>query len=85
LRNDARLAIPEHRLRGCRDERRGVGVKSRCSAAARCIMAHPDRKIAFVPASSDHGTMIVNRFAYHVIDLNPGFGVGFDVLDGSAI
>jgi hypothetical protein len=29
---------------------------------------HQSRKIAFVLASSDHGTMIVNRFDYHMVD-----------------
>jgi hypothetical protein len=51
---------------------------------ARCIMAHPDRKIAFVPASSDPGAMIVNRFDYYMIDADRGFGVSFDVLNASA-
>jgi hypothetical protein len=47
-------------------------------------MAHPDRKIAFVPASSDPGAMIVNRFDYYMIDADRGFGVSFDVLNASA-
>jgi hypothetical protein len=45
---------------------------------------HQSRKIAFVLASSDHGTMIVNRFDYHMVDADRGFGVGFDVLNASA-
>ena len=44
---------------------------------------HQSRKIAFVLASSDHGTMIVNRFDYHMVDANRGFGVGFDLLSTS--
>src|SRR5262249_12915485 len=43
-----------------------------------------DRKIAFVLAASDHGTMIVNRFDYHMVEPNRGFGVGFDLLNASA-
>jgi len=30
------------------------------------------RKLAFVLASSDHGTMIVNRFDYRMVDANRG-------------
>lgn len=29
--------------------------------------------------------MIVNRFDYYMIEATRGFGVGFDVLNGSAI
>ena len=47
------------------------------------MATHQSRKIAFVLASSDHGTMIVNRFDYHMIDANRGFGVGFDLLNTS--
>jgi FkbM family methyltransferase len=39
------------------------------------------RKLAFVLASSDHGTMIVNRFDYRMIDSQRGFGVGFQILE----
>ena len=45
---------------------------------------NPNRKIAFVLAASDHGTMIVNRFDYHMVDDNRGFGVGFDILNSSS-
>ena len=31
-------------------------------------MAYPPRKIAFVLASTDHGTLIVNRFDYRMVD-----------------
>ena len=44
----------------------------------------PSRKIAFVLAASDHGTMIVNRFDYHMTGQDQGYGVGFSILDGSA-
>jgi FkbM family methyltransferase len=39
------------------------------------------RKLAFVLASSNHGTMIVNRFDYHMVDSQRGFGVGFQILE----
>jgi FkbM family methyltransferase len=39
------------------------------------------RKLAFVLASSNHGTMIVNRFDYHMIDSRQGYGVGFQILE----
>jgi len=40
------------------------------------------RKVAFVIAATDHGTMIVNRFDYHITrdSRKIGFGVGFDLL-----
>jgi FkbM family methyltransferase len=39
------------------------------------------RKLAFVLASSNHGTMIVNRFDYRMIDPERGYGVGFQILE----
>src|SRR5271156_164811 len=39
------------------------------------------RKLAFVLASSNHGTMIVNRFDYRMIDSQRGYGVGFQILE----
>ena len=47
-------------------------------------MAYPPRKIGFVLASTDHGTLIVNRFDYHMVDANQGYGVGFNLLERSA-
>ena len=44
----------------------------------------PSRKIAFVLAASDHGTLIVNRFDYRMIDETRGFGVGLDILNTSS-
>jgi FkbM family methyltransferase len=41
------------------------------------------RKLAFVLASSEHGTMIVNRFDYRMINDNEGFGVGFQILNAA--
>ena len=39
------------------------------------------RKLAFILASSEHGTMIVNRFDYRMVNDNEGFGVGFQILN----
>ena len=47
-------------------------------------MAYPPRKIAFVLASTDHGTLIVNRFDYRMVDASNGFGVGFSLLETSS-
>jgi FkbM family methyltransferase len=44
----------------------------------------PLRKIALVLASTDHGTMIVNRFDYHIESDGRGFGVGFKILNESS-
>ena len=42
------------------------------------------QKLAFVMASSNHGTMIVNRFDYRMLDANRGYGVGFQILETAA-
>jgi FkbM family methyltransferase len=47
-------------------------------------MASTPRPIAFVMASTDHGTMIVNRFDYKMVSANAGFGVGLTLLGDSA-
>jgi len=39
------------------------------------------RKLAFVMASTNHGTMIVNRFDYRMVDQSRGFGVGYQLLE----
>jgi len=39
------------------------------------------RRLAFVLASSNHGTMIVNRFDYRMVDQKNGYGVGFQILE----
>jgi FkbM family methyltransferase len=44
-------------------------------------MQNVERKLAFVLASSNHGTMIVNRLDYRMIDAQRGYGVGFQILD----
>jgi FkbM family methyltransferase len=47
-------------------------------------MANPPRKIAFILASTEHGTMILNRLDYHLVQPNQGFGVGFVLLETSS-
>ncbi|OAF16525.1 FkbM family methyltransferase [Bradyrhizobium neotropicale] len=42
------------------------------------------QKLAFVMASSNHGTMIVNRFDYRMISPDRGYGVGFQILETAA-
>jgi FkbM family methyltransferase len=42
------------------------------------------RKLAFVLASSKHGTMILNRFDVHMINAEAGYGVGHQILETSA-
>ena len=43
-------------------------------------MPEPPRKIAFITAATDHGTLIINRFDQHVVD-GRGFGAGFQLLE----
>jgi FkbM family methyltransferase len=47
-------------------------------------MADAQRKLAFVIAASNHGTMIVNRLDYRMISADSGFGVGFQILETAA-
>jgi len=42
------------------------------------------RKLAFVLAASNHGTMIVNRFDYRMNGPDAGIGVGHQVLEAAA-
>jgi FkbM family methyltransferase len=42
------------------------------------------RPVAFVVVSTNHGTMIVNRHDYRLIDEKKGYGVGFQLLNNSA-
>jgi FkbM family methyltransferase len=42
------------------------------------------QKLAFVMASSSHGTMIVNRFDYRMVNANQGYGVGYQILNTAA-
>jgi FkbM family methyltransferase len=48
---------------------------------AKVPMRNPRRKIAFVLAASDHGTMIINRLDYRMLDQRSGIGVGFQILE----
>jgi FkbM family methyltransferase len=44
-------------------------------------MPNPPRKLAFITAATDHGTMIVNRFDQVVAEPNVAFGVGLQLLE----
>lgn len=44
-------------------------------------MAITPRKLAFVLASTDHGTLIVNRFDYKMVGPGQGIGVGYNLLE----
>lgn len=46
-------------------------------------MSYPPRPIAFVLAASNHGSMIVNRNDYRMIDARQGYGVGYQILNNS--
>ncbi len=47
-------------------------------------MRNIGRKLAFVLAASNHGTMILNRFDYHMTGPAAGVGVGFQVMEAGA-
>jgi FkbM family methyltransferase len=47
-------------------------------------MRNVGRKLAFVLAASNHGTMITNRFDYRVNAPNAGVGVGYQLLEAGA-
>jgi FkbM family methyltransferase len=47
-------------------------------------MSDTKRKLAFVLAATDHGTMIVSRLDYRMISPNQGIGVGFQILERGA-
>jgi FkbM family methyltransferase len=47
-------------------------------------MARVARKLAFVVAATDHGTMIVNRLDYRMVAPDAGIGVGLQLLDEAA-
>jgi FkbM family methyltransferase len=47
-------------------------------------MRNVGRKLAFVLAATNHGSMIVNRFDYHMVDPERGYGVGFQLLETAA-
>jgi FkbM family methyltransferase len=46
-------------------------------------MPRPSRPIAFVLAASNHGSMIVNRNDYRMVDAQSGYGVGYQILNFS--
>jgi FkbM family methyltransferase len=46
-------------------------------------MTNPSRKLAFILAATDHGTMIVNRFDRHDRDNGNSYGVGFQLLENA--
>ena len=46
-------------------------------------MPQTPRPVAFILASTDHGTMIVNRFDINVVDRQHVYGVGFSLLNQS--
>ncbi len=48
-------------------------------------MPNAHRKLAFVLAATDHGSMILNRFDYHALDANRVYGVGIELLQSQAI
>ena len=47
-------------------------------------MRNVGRKLAFILASTNHGTMIVNRFDYRMFGPDKGIGVGFQILETAA-
>lgn len=47
-------------------------------------MRNAPRRIAFVLAAADHGTLIVNRFDHHATGTGQAFGVGLQILRGAA-
>lgn len=44
-------------------------------------MTSAPRKVAFVTAATEHGTLIINRFDRHQIDAHNAYGVGFQLLN----
>jgi FkbM family methyltransferase len=44
-------------------------------------MPNTPRKIAFIVAATDHGTLIFNRFDQQLVESVGGFGVGFQLLE----
>lgn len=47
-------------------------------------MSTTSRPLPFVLASSNHGTLIVNRNDYRMVDETRGYGVGFQIFETSA-
>ncbi len=44
-------------------------------------MPSSPRKVAFIIAATDHGTLVVNRFDHHTVATGSAYGVGFQLLD----
>jgi FkbM family methyltransferase len=44
-------------------------------------MPREPRKLAFILASTNQGTLILNRLDYRMVDANRGYGVGFSLLE----
>ena len=44
-------------------------------------MRNVGRKLAFVLAATNHGSMIVNRFDQRMLDTDRGYGVGYQLLE----
>lgn len=42
------------------------------------------RPIPFILAATNHGTLIVNRNDYHMVDAKRGYGVGYQILNNSS-
>ena len=47
-------------------------------------MRNVGRKLAFVLASSNHGTMIVNRLDYRMVGAGQGYGVGHQIFEAGS-
>jgi hypothetical protein len=55
-----------------------------CVLAEEIFMRNVGRKLAFVLAASNHGTMITNRFDYRMSGPHAGVGVGYQLLEAGA-
>ena len=52
-------------------------------ASRAAAMPNPSRKLAFIIASTDHGTFIVNRFDQMMVSGDAGYGVGLQLLENA--
>ncbi|MGC1823112.1 MAG: hypothetical protein WA729_19145 [Pseudolabrys sp.] len=74
------MACDSFARRGCRAR---VGVPAR--PLRRCFIRNVGRKLAFVLAAFNHGTMIINRFDYRMSGRSPGIGAGGGTGGGGGI
>ena len=74
------MACDSFSRRGCRAR---VGVAAR--PLRRCFIRNVGRKLAFVLAAFNHGTMIINRFDYRMSGRSPGIGAGGGTGGGGGI